>query len=189
MAEASEERDFDCFMRWNMTALKDYLRKFGLSLQGKKVDLAARAFAAWEMKLEPRKTDAELAASRAASLAACLKVGDNTLPDPATLTQGWIGEKDGMKLWPPTMYFDICNFLGVKDMDKRLLADYKEGKAYSYFQAGKYNTFTFIIWYFYWKYKSCITCTILLWTDEYNNYLPMYLPIYCEALIFFIIFY
>ena len=62
---------------------------------------------------------------------------DEQLPDPLQLT-GWIGEKEGMKMWPPTMYFDICNFLGktAEDMGQRLLQDYKEGKAYAYFQAG-----------------------------------------------------
>lgn len=75
--------------------------------------------------------------SRAKDYKSSLAVGDSHLPDPFSLDKGWVGEMEGMKLWPPTMYADICNHLGVQRMDKRLLQDYKEGKAYSYFQAGK----------------------------------------------------
>uniref|UniRef100_A0A8C6SKJ6 SWIM-type domain-containing protein n=1 Tax=Neogobius melanostomus TaxID=47308 RepID=A0A8C6SKJ6_9GOBI len=41
-----------------------------------------------------------------------------------------------MSLWPPTMLTDISAFLRLKDeveLEKRLMGDYKEGKAYSYF--------------------------------------------------------
>jgi uncharacterized alpha/beta hydrolase family protein len=37
------------------------------------------------------------------------------------------------------MYWDICNFLGhssTGDLTKRLMSDYKDGKAYSYFTSG-----------------------------------------------------
>ena len=57
------------------------------------------------------------------------------LPDPFCIKDGWIGEKEGMRLWPPTLLVDIKDFLGEK-IGARLLQDYKERKAYSYFEAG-----------------------------------------------------
>ena len=62
------------------------------------------------------------------------------LPDPLTeLDDDWMSETDGMRMWPPTMYWDICNFLGFSatgDLTKRLMSDYKDGKAYSYYASG-----------------------------------------------------
>ena len=134
------DRDFDYYMRWSVVSLKDdyHLRKFGLSVAGTKKDLAVKAFSAWDMGIAPVKTDREIRLARAQDFKAALHVSDGkkALVDPFSLTNGWVGEKEGMKSWPPTMYFDIGNFLGVKNLESRLLQDYKEGKAYSYFQAG-----------------------------------------------------
>lgn len=61
------------------------------------------------------------------------------LPDPITeLKTGWCGEKDCMELWPPCMYADIASYLvdvTERALRERLLTDYKEGKAYSYFNS------------------------------------------------------
>lgn len=63
----------------------------------------------------------------------------DVLPDPLTdLKTGWHGEKEGMELWPPCMYADIATYLvdvTEKSLRERLLTDYKEGKAYSYFDS------------------------------------------------------
>jgi hypothetical protein len=63
----------------------------------------------------------------------------NVLPDPITdLKTGWHGEKDGMELWPPCMYVDIASYLvdiTERALRDRLMTDYKEGKAYSYFDS------------------------------------------------------
>ena len=43
-----------------------------------------------------------------------------------------------MTLWPPTMLSEISKFLLSEDrrqMGQRVLGDYKEGKAYSYFDS------------------------------------------------------
>ena len=67
-----------------------------------------------------------------------LKVGDIELPDPFAMGNGWLGEDQGMCKWLPVFQVHIAEFLltgeQVKtDMTKRLISDYKEGKAYSYF--------------------------------------------------------
>ena len=44
---------------------------------------------------------------------------------------------EGMKQWPPLMFSDICQYLLAQDssLPKRLVTDYKEGKAFSYFKS------------------------------------------------------
>lgn len=71
-----------------------------------------------------------------------LELDSVNYPDPlAELKENWIGEKDGMKLWPPTMYFDMCEFLlndtktGV-DLATRVFKDYKEKKGFSFLSSG-----------------------------------------------------
>ena len=63
-----------------------------------------------------------------------------SLPDPLSdLTTGWLSEEHGMKLWPPTMHSDMQEYLidrGERSLQKRLLGDYKDGKAFSYFDSG-----------------------------------------------------
>jgi hypothetical protein len=67
-----------------------------------------------------------------------LKIGETQLPDPSLMENGWDGEDKGMCKWPPIFQVLIAEFLltgeQVKtDLSKRLISDYKEGKAYSYF--------------------------------------------------------
>lgn len=49
---------------------------------------------------------------------------------------GWIGEKDGMTLWPSIYIIDISDYLKTNsrtELTQRLVNEYKEGKAYRYF--------------------------------------------------------
>ena len=61
--------------------------------------------------------------------------GSRTLPDPSTLKDGWVAEREGMNQWPHANLSDITINL-MKDhpgndasLQKRLLNEYK-GKAY-----------------------------------------------------------
>ena len=75
--------------------------------------------------------------------ALCLMADKTTLPDPFTdLTDGWEGEDASRTKWPCTMITDISEYLNEHDTDiakcslrKRLLCDYKEGKAFSYYSS------------------------------------------------------
>ncbi|CAC5412802.1 unnamed protein product [Mytilus coruscus] len=62
------------------------------------------------------------------------------VPDPLIdLTSGWITESKCVSMWTPTMYYDIATFLQNnrdKSLSDRLMKDYKEGMAYSYFTSG-----------------------------------------------------
>ncbi|KAI8493991.1 hypothetical protein Bbelb_283380 [Branchiostoma belcheri] len=57
------------------------------------------------------------------------------LPDPfVDLKSGWKKEEEGMQHWPPTMYGDMAEYLvanGEVQLQKRLMGDYKDGKAFS----------------------------------------------------------
>ena len=69
-----------------------------------------------------------------------LHIAGEQLPDPFTQLEEstWINEVSGMKMWPPIFSVQIAEFLltsNQKDLGKRLLSDYKEGKAYSYFDS------------------------------------------------------
>jgi hypothetical protein len=61
--EVFAERSFDTFLMWSVDALKNFLRKYGISVSSSKRDLAEKAFAAWEMRLEPVQSDPEIRVS------------------------------------------------------------------------------------------------------------------------------
>ena len=55
------------------------------------------------------------------------------------LFDGWLGEKDGMSMWPPVFLSDITNYFiahgDVGTIDQSL-KDAKIGKAFEYFVSG-----------------------------------------------------
>ena len=130
----------DLFSLWKKTQLQDYLKERELPVTGTKAELVALAFAAWTMKVPVKVTDQEKKAQKAAAYHSLLTINGKQLPDPFTLVDGWEGEETGRLKWPCTMMDDISVFLekhdvviGQASLHKRLLSDYKEGKAFSYF--------------------------------------------------------
>ena len=70
--------------------------------------------------------------------ATALQIPSGKLPDPESL-QNWMSEEDGITSWPPTMALDIGKYLQSLDnipLKNRLMSDFKDGKAYSYFASG-----------------------------------------------------
>ena len=63
-----------------------------------------------------------------------------SLPDPLTIKNGWVGEKNGMSLWPKIFFMDISKYylkvISRNDLWQRVACEYKEGKAYRYFANG-----------------------------------------------------
>ena len=62
------------------------------------------------------------------------------VPDPVSLKDGWLKERDdkkedGILQWPSTDYLDIANFMGLTQSHflNQLQSDYKQGKCYWYF--------------------------------------------------------
>lgn len=119
-------------------ALQTFLRKRGLKTTGRKKDLVALVYAAQVMQIPELPTAEEKERSRDELYKDAFKTDDEGyLPDPLKLNDGWLGEAEGMRLWPPTMYSDICNYLVLNGdystLRGKLMKDYKQGKAYSYF--------------------------------------------------------
>lgn len=80
------------------------------------------------------------AASRVAQMQcereSLLKTPEDVLPDPSELHNGWIGELNGLTKWLPILLSDLTLYI-MKDhpwndisLQKRLLNEYKEGKAH-----------------------------------------------------------
>ena len=91
------------------------------------------AFSAHVLQLPEKLTQTEKQVMLYRQYADLLSFDGSTYPDPLTaLKDGWISEKDGMKMWPPTLYYDICEFIlnDTKELDlaRRVFRDYKEKK-------------------------------------------------------------
>lgn len=134
----------DDFLRWKVEALKQFLADRGLKKTGRKAELAALAYGAVYMKKPVLPTAGEEKHHHTDQYKELLKCGEKILPDPMSeLKDGWLGESQGLICWPPTSIVELSNHLGRYDeanqpatsQKSRLLSDYKEGKAYSYFDA------------------------------------------------------
>lgn len=122
-------------------SLKDYLRERGLKVTGRKEELVALVYGASQLGVAIKPGREEQKIERARQYRDLLIVSKNRefLPDPfAELTSGWLNEDTGKSQWPPCMIGDIQQYLinkEEKELSIRLLSDYKEGKAYSYFDS------------------------------------------------------
>lgn len=122
---------------WNVKQLKNFLRKRGLKVSGRKDELVALVFAAMRLpgycKIQEDASSAKLRHYKD-----LLIIDGQKIPDPLEIS-GWRTEVDSITNWPPTMTFEISNYLNNIDeipLKKRLISDYKDGKSYSYFASG-----------------------------------------------------
>ena len=140
---AAEQLSFDEINKWRMDALKHFLKKRGLKVSGlRKEELVARVFAAAEQNMPVCLDAASWVAQTQCERESPLKTPEGVLTDPSELHNGWIGELNGMTKWPPILLSDITLYI-MKDhpgndisLQKRLLNEYKEGKAYRLYSAG-----------------------------------------------------
>ncbi|XP_078591815.1 uncharacterized protein LOC144870918 [Branchiostoma floridae x Branchiostoma japonicum] len=130
------------FDLWNKDRLVPFLRERGLPVTKDVNSLRALAFGATVMRAPLVPTPQEEQQKRCEDYNSILTVDGKRLPDPLVdLKCGWKKEEEGMQHWPPTMYADMAEYfcLGAADpevdMRKKLMGDYKDGKAYSYFDA------------------------------------------------------
>ncbi|CAB4033934.1 hypothetical protein pdam_00025903, partial, partial [Paramuricea clavata] len=137
------EYTLEDFGTWKVVALKEFLSKRALKIEGNKATLVAHAFAAWEMQVPISNTsvqrEAEINAAYQTLLTVDLGSSSVVLPDPLKEVSAWITENEGIKDWPPIYFNDICVFILSKHpgkdvgMRQRMLNEYKEGKAFRYF--------------------------------------------------------
>ena len=92
-------------------------------------------FVASENDVQIVKTAEEVKQEIAKKYQNKLVIGEETIPDPFTVKEGWIDEQAGVKFWPTTLYPDIFNFVAVhrNELASSDLSDYKQSKAYSYY--------------------------------------------------------
>ena len=137
-----EDLSFDMINKtWKKPALQAFLRARNLKVSRSRQELVARAFSAAEQNVEICADAKERELQSKTEMKNLLLTPEGTLPDPMTLNDGWVGEKNGMVLWPPIFLSDITMYL-MKDhpgndvsLQRRLLNEYKEG-AYRLYEGG-----------------------------------------------------
>jgi hypothetical protein len=130
------------------------LEKLGVHIIFARI-VVAHAFAAWEMKVPLAETNVQLEIEKNQSYQSLLTISTDgsavILPDPCKDILPWKSEKEGMKDWPPVYFSDICIFIlsrhAGKDvgMRERILNEYKEGKAFRYFDNNWLKEVFFVI--------------------------------------------
>ena len=144
MSKDTHTQNLETFQRWDVKALKAFLKKRNLPLLGNKSVLVARCFSAQELNIPVALSATEQKQRLDLEYQNLLITDDeHRLPDPFyELTDGWQNEQSSLANWPPTLIQDISVYLNKHDtvtgkvsLTKRLLSDYKEQKAYSYFQS------------------------------------------------------
>ena len=142
MNNDDDTKTLENFQRWDVKGLKQFLRKRNQPLTGNKAVLVARCFSAQQLGIPVSLTPTEKRQMLDIQYQNLLITDDEgRLPDPFyELETDWKTETESMSSWPPTLIQDISVYLSKHDtvtdkvsLSKRLLCDYKEQKAYSYF--------------------------------------------------------
>ena len=136
--QAEETLEYQDFVNWTVTSLKDFLALRGLKQTGKKAELVARAFGAYELKAPKKFSQEEIDKKIKEEYQQRLKKhGINA--DPNNIGKGdW---KDNVQEWPQIddgMLFSYI--LKVKAVDVEYIGKYKDQKAYSYWLSGFVDT-------------------------------------------------
>ena len=127
---------YEDFLDLSMGNLKDYLSLRGLSTTGRKVELVARAFSAFEMKLPVQVSQEQHLASLQREFQDRLRKYD--LSDPKSSDTTWV---DDMTKWPPVDLGKIFAYiLSNKEFDSDYIGKYKNEKAYSYWKSNFVGT-------------------------------------------------
>lgn len=141
-----DDMNSDSFMMWSEPALRSFLAIRNKSTESDFITLSARAFNAYEehIPVDQDKEDhqrrlLEFYKEKLVLASRFHTSGPVVIPDPFTLQDGWLGESEGMRYWPPVNIWDIAKYLNMKcstELINRLMNEYKEGKAYRYFTYG-----------------------------------------------------
>ena len=127
--QAEEKLEYQDFLNWTLTPLKDFLALRGLKQTGKKAELVASAFGACELKA-PKKFSQEDIDRKLKEYQQRLKKHQiNTNPN-SIQKEDW---KENVHEWPNIgdgMLFSYI--LRVKAEDVDYIGKYKDQKAYSY---------------------------------------------------------
>lgn len=132
--QPEETLDYEDFLSWTTTSLKDYLALRGLRQSGNKAELVARAFGAYEYKLPMKFTQEEVYKALKEEYVRRLRV-HNIKTDPNTIKDSdWL---NNVREWPEIDEGKTFSYiLRVKAVDVDYIGAYKDQKAYSYWKSG-----------------------------------------------------
>ena len=125
-----QEVSIDDIKLWTVGRLKEFLKERKLKVSRRKEELVALVYAAKMMPHLVPLAARPSAESKSEKYEDLLRLDDETLPDPNTLTN-WMSEVNSLTQWPSTMAFDIGEYLRSIDnidLQQRLMSDYKDGK-------------------------------------------------------------
>ena len=139
--QADEVLQYDDFLGWTVSSLKDFLSLRGLKKTGKKSELVARAFGAYELNVPVKFSQEQIYQqikeeySRRLSCNG-IKTDPNSIPHDA-----WI---DNVKEWPEVDDGKLFGYiLRTKAVDVDYIGKYKDQKAFSYWMSGFVDTVLF----------------------------------------------
>ena len=141
---ARKEYKFEDFLHLTVTSLQDFLSLRGLSKSGKKDELVARAFSAYELNV-PVKVPQEVISTEVKKEYQ-QRLSHNNAPDPNEICPDqWI---DDVTLWPDLDWAKLFSFiLKEKAVDSEYIGKYKDQKAFSFSESGfvgTLNTYTLL---------------------------------------------
>lgn len=127
---------YEDFLDLPLGSLKDYLNIRGVSVTGRKIELVARAFSAYEFKL-PTKLSAEQQIESIKSEYQS-RLSRYTIKDPSASDIQWL---DDMTKWPSVDLGKIFSFILLhKEFDATYIGKYKDEKAFSYWKSNFVDT-------------------------------------------------
>ena len=128
-----EHYKFEHFLHLTVTSLQDYLSLRGLSKSGKKEELVARAFGAYELNV-PIKFPQEMISSEL-NKEYTRRLAIHNTPDPKEVfADHWI---DDVSSWPDLDEGKLFSFiLKHKAVDSEYIGKYEDQKAYSFYESG-----------------------------------------------------
>ena len=127
--QAEEKLEYQDFLNWTLTPLKDFLALRGLKQTGKKAELVASAFGAYELKAPKKFSQEDIDRKLKEYQQRLKKTRINTNPN-SIQKEDW---KENVREWPNIgdgMLFSYI--LRVKAEDVDYIGKYKDQKAYSY---------------------------------------------------------
>ena len=123
-----DQTSFDQLKLWRSDRLKAFLRERGMRVSCKRDELIALVYSCILQKIPKKETSQEVKKVKAADYQKKLLMEDGTRIEDPWLLEGWTGQGEGMKSWPPMDIVDMGTYLlsqEDKELGKRLLLDYK----------------------------------------------------------------
>ena len=139
--QAAEVLEYDDFLGWTVSSLKDFLSLRGLKQTGRKSELIARAFGAYELDVPVKFSQEQIYQQIKEEYSRRLTKNEIKSDPNMLLSDAWI---DDVKKWPEVDDGKLFSYiLRAKAVDVDYIGKYKDEKAYSYWMSGFVDTVFF----------------------------------------------